>query len=180
MRGTLCRMDTPWLEIFVPTVPVWELFIRGTLTFLGLLVLLRLVGRREAGGLGVTDLLVVVLLADAAGAGLRGEAASLGDSAVIVGSILLWSVATDAIAYRWPRLAQLIKARPRALVRDGNLDRRVMRREFMTFDELMSQLRLHGVTELSEVETAYLEPNGMVSIVRRDHGEVEDPPKPVT
>src|SRR5690554_1227567 len=171
-------MDTAWLQMFVPTVPVWELVIRGTVTFLGLLILLRLVGRRESGGLGVTDLLVVVLLADAAGAGLRGEAQSLGDSAVIVGSILFWSVGTDALSYRWPALSRMIKARPRALIRDGNLDRRVMRREFMTVDELMSQLRLHGVTDLAEVETAYLEPNGMVSIIRRDHGDIDEPAKP--
>src|SRR5690554_7322062 len=110
-------MDDSWLTMLVPTVEIWELLVRGTLTFVGLLLLLRLVGQREAGGLGITDLLVVVLIADAAGAGLRGDAASLGDSAVLVGSILFWSVAADAVSYRWPRFARVLKARPRALVR---------------------------------------------------------------
>lgn len=171
-------MDATWLEMLIPTVPLWELFIRGTLTFIGLLILLRIVGQREAGGLGITDLLVVVLIADAAGAGLRGDAASLGDSAVLVGSILFWSVATDALSYRWPRLSWIVKARPKALVREGAIDRHAMRREFMTFDELMSQLRLHGITSIDEVQEACLEPNGMVSVVRRDHDEADTPPPP--
>lgn len=170
-------MDATWFEMLIPTVPVWELFIRGTLTFIGLLLLLRLVGQREAGGLGITDLLVVVLIADAAGAGLRGDAASLGDSAVLVGSILFWSVAADAVSYRWPRFARVLKARPRALVRDGAIDRRAMRREFMTFDELMSQLRLHGITSIAEVREACLEPNGMISVVRHDHSDPDVPPR---
>ena len=42
-------MDTSWLTMLIPTVPAWELLVRGTLTFLGLLFLLRIVGRREAG-----------------------------------------------------------------------------------------------------------------------------------
>jgi len=173
-------MDTSWLTMLIPTVAIGELFLRGTLTFVGLLVLLRVVGRREAGGLGVTDLLVVVLIADAAGAGLRGEAASLGDSAVLVGTILFWSVAVDAMSYRWPRLARLVKARPRAIIRDGSLDRRAMRREFMTFDEVMSQLRLHGVTDLEDVRLALLEPNGMISVIRRDGVEPDNPIHPAS
>jgi uncharacterized membrane protein YcaP (DUF421 family) len=171
-------MDTSWLTMLIPTVPAWELLVRGTLTFLGLLFLLRIVGRREAGGLGITDLLVVVLIADAAGAGLRGEAASIGDSALLVGTILFWRIAVDAMSYRWPRLARLVKARPRAIIHDGSLDRRVMRREFMTFDEVMSQLRLHGITELKDVRVAYLEPNGMISVVRDDGAEPEQPVRP--
>ena len=48
----------------------------------------------------------------------------------------------------------------------------------MTRDEVLSQLRLHGVQDLDEVERAYLEPNGMISVIRRDHREPDEPVQP--
>nr|WP_245530337.1 YetF domain-containing protein [Cellulomonas flavigena] len=53
-----------------------------------------------------------------------------------------------------------------------------MHREFMTREEVMSQLRLHGITDLADVEQVVLEPNGMISVVRRDHGEPDEPHPP--
>lgn len=118
-----------WAEILQISVPIGELFIRGTLVFLGLMLMLRVIGQREAGGLGLTDLLVVVLVVDAASAGLTGETDSIGDGLVLVVTILFWSVALDAVSYRWPRLGRVLKARPKPLIEDGKLNRRVMRRE---------------------------------------------------
>ena len=164
--------------VFTPSLSLLELFARGTITFLALMAMLRLVGQRESGGLGLTDLLVVALAADAASAGLTGDAETIADGLVLVATILFWSVTLDAISYRWPRLAKVLKARPRPLIQNGQLDRRVMRREFMTRDEVLSQLRLHGIEDPAEVRRAYLEPNGMISIIRRDGAEPDQPESP--
>ncbi|MEU6040515.1 YetF domain-containing protein [Actinomadura sp. NPDC047616] len=168
-----------WQSIFAPSVPLLEGFVRGTVTFLVLLVLMRLVGQREAGGLGITDVLLVVLVAEAAAAGLHGEAESVTDGVVLVSTILFWSVAVDAVAYRFPRVGALLKARPRALIENGMLNRKVMLREFMTPEEVPSHLRLHGIEDIAVVDRAYIEPNGMISVVRRDRGETEpvEPPE---
>lgn len=165
-----------WVDLFALTTPLLELFVRGTLVFLALIVALRIVGQREVGGLGLTDLLVVVLVVEAAGVGLRGEATSVGDSAVLVVTVLAWSVAVDAMSYRWPRISAAVKARPKAIIRDGEFDRHVLHREFMTRDEVLSQLRLHGITDPSTVHRAYIEPNGMVSVIRRDRDDVDEVP----
>ncbi|AVT38056.1 DUF421 domain-containing protein [Plantactinospora sp. BB1] len=166
-----------WQSIFAPSVPVLEGIVRGTVTFLVLLFLMRLVGQRESGGLGLTDVLLVVLVAQAAAVGLHGEAESVTDGVVVVATILFWSVTVDALAYRFPRGARLLKARPKALIEDGKLNRRVMLREFMTVEEVHSQLRLHGIEEIDVVDRAYIEPNGMISVIRRDHAET-DPVEP--
>lgn len=163
-------------EVLSPSVTVTELVVRGTLVFLGLMLCLRLVGQREAGGLGLTDLLVVVLIVDAASSGLTGDTDTIGDEFILVGTILFWSVALDAVSYRWPRLGRILKARPKPLIEDGRLNRRVMRRELMTDVEVFAQLRLHGVERLDQVHRAYLEPNGMISVVPADDEESIDPP----
>ena len=154
-----------WGSMFQLATPVPELVVRGTVTYLMLLLLMRVVGQRESGGLGLTDVLVVVLVADAASAGLTGDASSIAEGFVVVVTILFWSVAADAVAYRWPRVARLIKARPRPLIVDGVVNRRALRREFMSIDEVMSQLRLQGVEDPARVRRAFLEPNGHISVM---------------
>lgn len=167
-----------WETIFAPSASLLEIFIRGTITFLTLMMLLRLVGQRESGGLGLTDVLVVVLVANAVSVGLTGDADSILDGFALAATILFWSVALDAVAYRWPRLGAFIKARPRPLIQDGQLNRRAMRREFMSYDEVLSQLRLHGIESPTDVHRAWLEPNGMVSVIRRDGAESDAPEGP--
>lgn len=156
-----------WDDIFMPNVPLAEIFVRGTITFLALTALLRVVGQRETGGLGLTDLLVVVLVAQAVDAGLVGDTSSVVDGLLLVAVILFWSVLLDAMSYRWPRLARLLKSRPETLIEDGRLNRRTMRREFLTYDEVLTQLRLHGLENVDQVSRAYIEPNGMVSVIPR-------------
>jgi uncharacterized membrane protein YcaP (DUF421 family) len=79
----------------------------------GFLPLMQIVGQRESGGLGLTDVLLVVLVAEAAAVGLHGDADSVTDGLVVVGTILFWSVLLDAVAYRFPRLAGMLNARPK-------------------------------------------------------------------
>lgn len=157
-----------WDALLMPSLPLLEVVIRGTVVYLALVVFLRIAGQREAGGLGLTDLLVVVLLTQAVGGGLAGETTSIADGLLLVAVILVWSILLDWIAYRWPSTSVLLKSRAKPLIEDGRLNRRAMHREFMTRDELMSQLRLHGVEDVSEVRRAWLEPNGMVSVIRRE------------
>ncbi len=157
-----------WDDIITPNVPLTEIFIRGTVTFLALTAMMRVVGQRETGGLGLTDLLVVVLVAQAVDSGLAGDtASSVLDGLLLVAVILFWSVLLDAMSYRWPRLARFVKSRPETLIEDGRLNRRTMRREFLTYDEVLSQLRLHGLENVDQVSRAYIEPNGLVSVIPR-------------
>ena len=74
-------------------------------------------------------------------------------------------------------MATLLNARPRTLIENGKLNRKVMRREFMTYEEVCSQLRLHGIDDVAVVARAYIEPNGMISVIGRD-GKEADPVEP--
>lgn len=167
-----------WGELFAPSMSLFELFVRGSVTFLVLLLMMRVVGQREAGGLGVTDVLLIVLLAQAVAGGLGGGSGAISDGFVLVVTILFWSVALDAVSYRWPRVAVLLKGRPEMLIDNGRPNRTVMRRELMTPEELISQLRLHGLEDPGQVRRAYLEPNGMISVLRYDGGDVDQPAEP--
>jgi uncharacterized membrane protein YcaP (DUF421 family) len=167
-----------WSLLFEPSTPVLETIVRGTLMYLAILLLVRFVGQRESGGLSVTDVLLVVLIAEGAAPGLYGEAISVTDSLVLIVTILGWSVIVDALAYRSKVLANIVKARPRPLIENGELNRHLMRRELMTDEEVEAQMRLHGIEDLSLVARAYIEPNGMISVMRREQDENDPPERP--
>lgn len=160
-RSALFTSDIPWLELFA----------RGTVTFFVLMVLMRFVGQREGGGLGLSDLLVVVLVGEAAGISRTGDGEKVPDGLVPGATILCWSVVMDAATYRWPRLARLLKGHPRPLILDGRLNRRAMRRECISDEEPEAQLRVHGIEDASQVRRAYLEPRGELSFLTNDQTE---------
>ncbi len=135
-----------------------------------LYVLLRISGRRDLGSLGVADMLVLVLVADAAGNAMSGDSYSLGDGIIVVVTIVGWSFFLDRIGYYVPMLRRALEPQRVCLVRNGQLVVSGLRREHITRGELMEQLRLKGVDRLACVKRAYLESTGEFSVVEFDEG----------
>ncbi len=155
-----------WSEMFSVSVPPLEIVIRGSILYWFILILLRVAGRRDIGSLGVADMLVLVLIADAAQNGMAGEASSVSDGMILIGTIVAWTVIVDRLAYFMPPLARVLTSDRICLVRDGVIARRNLRRESITEEELMAELRLKGVDDLDQVRRAYIEANGNISVLR--------------
>ncbi|WP_313622803.1 YetF domain-containing protein [Achromobacter sp.] len=160
-------MDPDWSTMFTFSMSPLEIFIRGTIVYWFIFVLLRLAGRRDVGSVGVADMLVLVLIADAAQNAMAGEYKSIVDGLVLISTIVGWTVLVDRVAYFVKPIGRLLEADRVCLVRDGVIARRALRREYLTEEELMSQLRLKGVLDLAEVRRAYIEPDGEVSVIKR-------------
>ena len=156
-----------WKAVFLPGVPIVETIVRGTVVYLAVIALLRVVLRREAG-LSLTDVLMVVLLGDASQNAMASNHTSVFDGLVLVMTILFWNYAIDWLGYRVPLVERLIHPRPLPLVKDGQMLRRNMRRELITEGELMNQVRADGIESLSDVKAAYMEGDGRISVVRRE------------
>jgi uncharacterized membrane protein YcaP (DUF421 family) len=157
-----------WAKTFTPTQSLLETVVRGTILYLALVLLLRFALKREAGQLGMTDLLVLVLLGDASQNAMAGSYTSVTDGLLLVLTLVFWSYALNWLSYRFRPIARLLAPRPLPLVRDGRPLRRNMRRELITDDELMSQLRLQGVADLATVRMACMEGDGRISVITRD------------
>jgi uncharacterized membrane protein YcaP (DUF421 family) len=154
-----------WEKIFLPTTPILEIFVRGTFVYLSLFLLLRLVLKREAGAIGITDLLVVVLLADASQNALAGDYHSIPDGLLLVLTIIFWSYTLNWLGFRFPAVQRLVHPPPLPLVKDGKLLKRNMRRELITEEELMGKIREQGIDDLSQVKEAYMEGDGRISVI---------------
>jgi uncharacterized membrane protein YcaP (DUF421 family) len=163
----LLRID--WNSVFVPTVSLLEIVLRGTLVYLLLFFVMRVL-RREAGALGISDLLVVVIIADAAQNAMSSEYKSVTEGVVLIGTIIAWDYSLDWFGYRFPAFGRLLHPAPLPLVKDGTALRRNMRKEMISMEELMSQLREEGVEHLSEVKRCYMEGDGHISVIKKGSG----------
>jgi uncharacterized membrane protein YcaP (DUF421 family) len=160
-------MDPAILDtVFQLTAPIVELFIRGSVMFWFLVLVFRVVLRRDVGSMGITDFLFVVLLGDAAQNGMIGEATSATDAVVLISTLVFWNVLIDWATWRFAALEKLFSANRLCLVKDGRRNRRNMRREFISDAELMSKVREEGLEDLSRVKRMYLESDGEISLIR--------------
>lgn len=165
-----------WRTLFAPGA-VAEIIVRGSVVYLVLFTLLRVVLRREAGTIGIADLLLIVLIADAAQNAMANEYRSITDGIILVGTIVFWNYALDWLGYRFPRIHRFIRPPPLPLVKHGRVLWRNMRRELITEEELMSQLRMQGIDDIADVKEAYMEGDGRISIVPYNHGRTNGRPE---
>jgi len=147
--------------------------------YLVLLAMLRVLVRRHIGTLSLTDLLVLVLIADAAQNAMASEYRSLPEGIILCATIVGWSYVLDWLSFRYKWVRRLLEPAPLPLIRDGKLQRRNLQQELITMDELNSQLREHGITDSKEVKVAYLEPDGQISVIKMhdDKSDNDESPK---
>lgn len=170
-----------WERMFVPSTPILEIVLRGTIMYLALFTLLRVILKRQSGAMGITDLLVVVLIADAAQNGMADDYHSVTDGVLLVAVIVGWNFALDWLGYRFPRIQRLVHPPSLRLVEDGRFLYRNMRKELITEEELMSQLREQGIDNVADVSAAYMEGDGRVSVIPREgaNGNSGAPKRPL-
>jgi uncharacterized membrane protein YcaP (DUF421 family) len=157
-----------FISFFRLSLPPMEIIVRGTAMYWFLFLLFRFVIRRDVGSIAIADMLLLVLIADASQNAMAGGYESITDGCLLVATIAGWNYLLDWCSYRFPGVRRIIEAKPLLLVSNGRMHRANMRRELITVDELMAQLRKEGVTELGEVSEAYMENNGEISLVLKE------------
>ncbi len=161
-----------WSEIFLPSTPIFEMVIRGSIIYLALFFGLRFILKREAAALEISDLLVIVLIADAVSNGMSGSYKSVPDALVLAATLIGWNWFLAYVAFRFPKLRWVIRAQPLLLINKGRLLEENARREYLTHEEIMGQLREQGVERIEDVDKAYMESNGIITVIpRKQSGE---------
>lgn len=160
--------------MFVPTESVLEVIIRGTIMYLGMFFLLRIF-RRQAGSVGIADLLVIVVIADAAQNGMAGDSRSITEALLLIVTIIAWDWFFDFIGFKSPFFSRILEPQPLLLVENGRIIKKNLEQELITEEDLMSQLRQQGLEDPSIVKKAYLESNGRFSVLTEsaDHRKGE-------
>ena len=157
-----------WTDLLIPTHSVAEMMLRGTVMYLCLFLIVRFVMLRQSSTIGIADILVIVVIADAAQNGFAKEYKSLTEGIVLVLTIVFWDMSLNWLSYHFKIFERLLAPLPISLVENGRVNRKNMRKELITEEELRSQMRLQGITEVTEIKRACLEPTGDISFVKAE------------
>jgi uncharacterized membrane protein YcaP (DUF421 family) len=163
--------ELDWQQVFGFEKSILELFIRGTVMYWFLFLMFRFVMRRDVGAIGIADVLLIVIIADASQNAMSDNYESVTEGIVVVATLVFWNVLTNWLNFKLPRFQKFAEPSPLLLIRDGQVLEGNMRREMLTREELMSKLRQHGIDGPEEVRWAYMESDGQVSVGRRDNAQ---------
>jgi len=156
--------EIDWQHLFGFEKSLLELLIRGTFMYWFLFAMFRFVMRRDVGAIGVADILIIVIVADASQNALSDDYRTLPEGVVVVGTLILWNYATNWLSFKSRRFERFAEPAPLPLVRDGRLLEGNLRREMLTRDEVLSKLREQGVERVEEVRWAFMESDGRISV----------------
>ena len=141
------------------------LLIRTTFIYVFLIIVMRLMGKRQIGELEISDLVTTLLISEIASLPITDNSIPLSHAIVPIAALTTFEVVSSALIAVFPGIKNLITARPATLIRDGRLCGRAMRQSRISADELISELRQKEITDLSQVRYAILEQNGKITVI---------------
>jgi uncharacterized membrane protein YcaP (DUF421 family) len=152
----------------------WEKTLRTIAIYLGLLILLRLGGKRQLAQMNTFDLIVLLLLSNVV------QNAIIGTDDSLVGGLLGAAILVAAnyllvrATFMHSLVSRLLQGSPTPLVEQGRVDDRALRRELITRAELEAALRRQGMDGLDGVEEVVIEPEGSISATEKPQASLQD------
>ena len=141
------------------------LLIRTVLIYIFLISIMRLMGKRQLGELEVSELVSTILLSDIASLPITDQAIPLMYAVIPIITITAFEVGMSLLLTKARFFKNILSARPAALIRRGQIDKKEMMKNRISIDELLSELRQQGVSDISEVEYAIIEQNGKMTVL---------------
>jgi uncharacterized membrane protein YcaP (DUF421 family) len=143
---------------------------RVALVYALMLVMIRLLGKRTIGNLTAFDMLIALVMGDLAGNAIYGQV-PLTHAITAVVALSALHYANSWLVVGNPRLARLLEGRSTVIVEHGRIVGEGLKRERMSEEEAVAELRLDGIEDLADVKVARVERDGRISVVREDWAE---------
>jgi uncharacterized membrane protein YcaP (DUF421 family) len=153
-------LSTLYQHMFQLPLPVIEKLLRPVIVYLALVALLRIFGKRELAQLNPFDLVVLLSLSNAVQNSIIGDDNSITGGVIGAFALLAINWLVVKAAFRSQRLDFLLEGRATLLIRNGQIDKKALKRESMTREELLAVVHRQGFEGFHHVRKCELEPNG--------------------
>jgi uncharacterized membrane protein YcaP (DUF421 family) len=153
----------------------WIYVLRAALVYFGVLLLLRVGGKRRLGKFTPFDMALLLLIGGAGARVLTAEDHSLTAAGIVILTMLGLNTALGVLTARWGRLEHTLEGRPVVLIQHGRVDYRALRRESITINDLLAAIRESGCMRPSQVDYAVLETNGRITVNKCPAGPANAP-----
>lgn len=143
------------------------IFFRTLLMYFAILIIFRLMGKREIGELSVLDLVVFIMIGEMAVVAIENHSEPVVNTLLPMVVLLGIQIALALFSLRSNRIRKLIDGKPSILISKGKIDEKEMRKQRYNFDDLLMQLRSKDIDNIADVEFAILETSGQLSVVKK-------------
>ena len=144
------------------------IILRTLLMYGVILLIFRLMGKREIGELSVLDLVVFVMLGEMAVVAIEQHTDPIMNTLVPMAMLLLIQLGMAFASLKSRRFRRLVDGTPSVMIRNGKIDENMMKKHRYNFDDLLMQLRTKDIDNIADVEFAILETSGELSIFKKD------------
>ena len=138
---------------------------RTLIIYTTLIFSMRILGKRQMGELEISELVVAVVIADIAVVPLQDIGIPLINGIIPVIVLLCCEIIITGIAAKNLRFRLLLFGKPSVLIENGIINQKEMKQNRFTIDELYEELRQQSITDITKVEKAILETNGVLNVI---------------
>ena len=144
-----------------------DIVIRAAVAFLFILLLTRIVGRRELNTLEPFDLILLVTIGDLVQQGVTQNDFSVTGLVLAIGTIAMLTVLFSYLPWRFRGLRPVLEGEPVILIEDGNVVEKNLRRHRLTHEEIAAEARYQQIDKLESIRWAVLETSGKISFIEK-------------
>ena len=140
-------------------------FVRTIILYLFIIAGIRLMGKRPVGELEPSELVLALLIADLAAVPMQDFGIPLLTGIIPIFTLLCITMILSVLTMKSVKFRAIVCGRPSIIVENGKLCQQEMKKNRFTVDELMEELRMKGITDISTIKYAILETNGQISVL---------------
>ena len=140
-------------------------FLRSIVLYIIILIIMRLMGKREIGQLQPFELVIAILIADLASIPMTETGIPIENGIIPILGLLVMHLAISVLNIKSIRAREIICGKPRILIYRGKINEDALRKERFTLSELEERLRGNNITSLGDVEYAILETSGGLTVI---------------
>lgn len=141
---------------------------RTVFLYVLLIIVLRLMGKRELGELSVVDLVISVLMAEVAAFALEDPKSSMFLAIMPIIVLLIIQISASYFSLKSKKFRDVVEGDPAVIIRNGVIEEQNMRKQRYNIDDLLQQLREQQVASVRNVAYAFLEPSGNLAVFEKD------------
>ncbi|WP_231710759.1 DUF421 domain-containing protein [Gracilibacillus suaedae] len=146
---------------------IFTLVFRTLLYYFSIVLVFRLMGKREVGELSILDIVVFIMIAEIAVLTIEDLELFFGYGLIPMIILLIIQRLTAWISLKSPLFRKWFEGKPAIIITRGKIDEYAMKKNRFNFDDLMQQLRENGTESIKDVSYAILEPSGKLSIIEK-------------
>lgn len=151
------------------------IFVRSITLYIFVLLVMRLMGKREIGQLQPFELAIAIMIADLASIPMSDIGIPITDGIIPILGLLVMHLLISYLNMKSIKIRKFICGKPSILIYRGKIDEQMMKKERFTINELQERLRANSINDIGDVEYAILETNGQISVIEKPNKRAATP-----